>query len=129
LNQELVAWLLAGDVSIQYQTQRDLVEYDQQDLQRRIATEGWGAAYLSCRNPDGSWGRAFYQPKWTSTHYTLLDLKTLAIAPEQPLIQATLHQAGQWKGPDGGINPSTPRTVSETAHNPVRPARGILCSR
>ena len=106
LNQEIVAWLLAGDVSIQYQTHRDLLHEDRPDLQRRIATEGWGAAYLSCRNPDGSWGRAFYQPKWTSTHYTLLDLKTLAITPEQPLIQATLHQAGQWKGPDGGINPS-----------------------
>ena len=106
LNQELVAWLLTGDVSIQYQTKRDLLEHDLPDLQRRIAMEGWGAAYLSCRNPDGSWGRAFYQPKWTSTHYTLLDLKTLAISPAEPLIRATLGQAGQWKGPDGGINPT-----------------------
>lgn len=65
----------------------------------------------------------------TISTYALLDLKTLAIAPEQPLIQATIHQAGQWKGPDGGINPSAPQTVAETAHNPVRPARGILCSR
>jgi hypothetical protein len=112
LNQELVAWLLAGDVSIQYQTQRDLLGHDRPDLQRRIATEGLGAAYLNCRNPDGSWGRAFYQPKWTSTHYTLLDLKTLEIAPDQPLIQATLRQAGQWKGPDGGVNPS--RTVKHS---------------
>ncbi len=105
MSQTILAWLLDGDVSLQYQTHRDLLGHDRPELQRRIATEGWGAAYLAQRNPDGSWGRSFYQPKWTSTHYTLLDLKTLAIAPEHPLIRETLRQAGHWKGEDGGINP------------------------
>lgn len=104
-NQAIVAWLLAGDVSIQYQTHRDLLHAEHPDLRRRIATEGWGAIYLSRRNADGAWGRGFYQPKWTSTHYTLLDLKTLAIDPAQPAIRATLSQAEQWQGRDGGINP------------------------
>ena len=100
-NPDIVAWLLDGDVSLQYQTQRDLLEQDEPALQRRIATEGWGAAYLSCRNPDGSWGRGFYQPKWTSTHYTLLDLKTLAIAPEQPLIPRRFSRQSNGRAPMG----------------------------
>jgi hypothetical protein len=54
LNQELIAWLLAGDASIHYQTRRDLLADGRLELQRRIATEGWGAAYLSRCNPDGS---------------------------------------------------------------------------
>jgi len=112
MNQEVIAWLLAGDVAVQYQTHRDLLHEERPDLRARIATEGWGAAYLSRRNADGSWGRGFYQPKWTSTHYTLLDLRTLAIAPDHPAICATLEQAERWKGRDGGVNPF--RSIQES---------------
>lgn len=105
--QEITEWLLEGDVSIQYQTHRDLLDSRRPDLQRRIATEGWGARFLRCRNTEGSWGRGFYQPKWTSSHYTLLDLKTLAVSPDNPLIRESIHRiANNQKGPDGGINPS-----------------------
>ena len=107
MNQDVLEWLLEGDVSIQYQTHRDLLDHNRPDLQRRIAHEGWGARFLSHRNADGSWGRGFYQPKWTSSHYTLLDLKTLAISPDHPLIRETVGRiACEQKGPDGGINPS-----------------------
>ena len=75
----ILDWLLSGDVALQYQASRDLLGEDRPDLRARIATEGWGARLLACRNDDGSWGERFYQPKWTSTHYTLLDLKTLCI--------------------------------------------------
>ena len=68
---------MAGDVAIQYQTQRDLLGEDHKDLQQRIAQEGWGHAFLSKRNANGHWGMRFYQPKWISTHYTLLDLRHL----------------------------------------------------
>ena len=51
------------------------------NLQNKIAIEGWGAKYLSLQNKNGHWGKAFYQPKWTSTHYTLLDLRNLCISP------------------------------------------------
>ena len=63
MSQTILAWLLDGDVSLQYLAYRDLLGQDRPELQRRIAAEGWGAAYLAQRNPDGSWGRGFYQPK------------------------------------------------------------------
>lgn len=72
--QKVIKWLLEGDVSIQYQVHRDLLGNDRQDLQDRIAKEGWGERFLIKRNSNGHWGDRFYQPKWISTHYTLLDL-------------------------------------------------------
>ena len=104
---DITDWLLSGDVSIQYQTRRDLLASDQRSLRERIATEGWGARFLSLRRSDGHWGRAYYQPKWTSTHYTLLDLKNLAISPATEPVQRTVEIALEnEKGSDGGINPS-----------------------
>ncbi len=105
--QHLIDWLLHGDVAIQYQVHRDLLSDNRQDLRNRIANEGWGAKYLSKRRPDGHWGLTFYQPKWTSTHYTLLDLRNLCISPEQGTIKETIQKIlGTEQGPDGGINPS-----------------------
>jgi len=46
---------LAGDVSIQYQTRRDLLDEHRPELRARIAAEGWGARYLACCKRDGSW--------------------------------------------------------------------------
>lgn len=104
---DAVEWLLSGDVSVQYQTRRDLLNSDQSPLRERIATEGWGAKFLSFRRRDGHWGRAYYQPKWTSTHYTLLDLKNLAISPFTKPIRRTIQIVLEnEKGADGGINPS-----------------------
>lgn len=101
-----IPWLLAGDVSIQYQVHRDLLGIDRPDLRSRIATEGWGQAFLSCKQGKKHWGQAFYQPKWISSHYTLLDLKHLAIEPEHPIIQETLQSIlAEEKGPDGGVRP------------------------
>lgn len=103
---KLIDWLLAGDVSIQYQVHRDLYGEDKKALQERIAKEGWGSQFLSKRNPKGHWGERFYQPKWTSSHYTLLDLRNLCISPKNELIQASLIRiAENNKAPDGGINP------------------------
>ncbi|MBL7804908.1 MAG: hypothetical protein JNL02_14300 [Saprospiraceae bacterium] len=56
-------WLLKGDVSIQYQVHRDLLETDKTDLQNRIANEGRGKQFLSKRKPNGHWGDRFYQEK------------------------------------------------------------------
>ena len=80
-------WLLDGDVSLQYQVHRDLPKSEHHHLQERIAREGWGARFLSYRKIDGHWGKSFYQPKWTSTHYTALDLKNLGIAPDNEEIR------------------------------------------
>lgn len=102
----VIEWLLEGDVSIQYQTHRDLLGKSQPQLQRRIKSEGWGRAFLSKRREDGHWGLKFYQPKWTSTHYTLLDLKNLSIEQDVPEIRQTIGIVLKTeKGPDGGIRP------------------------
>jgi len=103
-NDKLIRWLLEGDVSIQYQVHRDLLGSDKKTLRNRIAKEGWGKAFLSLRRKDGYWGKSFYQPKWISTHYTLLDLKHLGIAQSnkncrQTVATILMHE----KGPDGGI--------------------------
>ena len=83
-------------------------------MRNRIAREGWGAEFLSRRMANGHWGLRYYQPKWTSTHYTLLDLKYLGIAPDNPEIKETLDLIFKnEKGDDGGINPSITIDVSD----------------
>ncbi len=47
----------------------------------RVAEEGWGARLLSLQADDGEWGGGTYSPKWTSTTYTLLQLRDLGVDP------------------------------------------------
>jgi len=104
--QEILQWLLHGDICIQYQVYRDLLHSQKEELQEKIEKEGWGADFLSFRKDDGHWGKGFYQPKWTSTHYTLLELKNLAISQNNAEIRHTLSLIiNELKGPDGGIYP------------------------
>jgi len=106
IEDQLITWLLEGDVSIQYQVHRDLLATEKPQLQERIATEGWGAQFLSFRKKEGHWGQRFYQPKWISTHYTILDLKNLAISQNNNEIRQSISQVIQkLKGQDGGIFP------------------------
>jgi hypothetical protein len=113
-----IEWLLAGDVSVCYQALRDLCGSDQRHLRERIAREGWGAALLARRNADGSWGRGFYQPKWISSHYTLLDLKMLNVAPDHAQVRDSIDLIvrTQKKG-DGGIGPGVTKAVSDVCVN------------
>lgn len=107
---QIIEWLLEGDVSIQYQTYRDLLGNDRKDLQDSIAREGWGKQFLSRRNSNGHWGESFYLPKWISSHYTLLDLRNLNISPENELARETIGLTLETcKAEDGGIKlgPST----------------------
>jgi hypothetical protein len=116
--QEIIDWLLEGDVSIQYQVARDLLSVDRKDLQNRIAIEGWTARFLSKRRPDGHWGQKFYQPKWTSSHYTLLDLRNLCVPPDCREIKETLEMIiNTEKGKDGGIRPIGKVQVSDVCIN------------
>ncbi len=107
----IVAWLLEGDPSIQYQVWRDLLGVEKEKLQESIATEGWGHTFLSKRHADGHWGDRFYQPKWISTHYTLLDLRNLNLpSKKNEVVQETIDKVLQQdKADDGGIRlgPST----------------------
>lgn len=117
---ELIEWLLEGDPAIQYQARRDLLGEDEPSLQARIAQEGWGAAFLAQRGAirPGHWGQRFYQPKWTSTHYTLLDLKHLQIEPDLGPVQETLDLVlKENKASDGGILPIGDMRLSDACVN------------
>lgn len=108
--EEIIHWCLEGDVSIHYQVSRDILGIHRRDLQQKISDEGWGKQFLSKRNSNGHWGDRFYQPKWISTHYTLLDLRNLNLNRDNEIAKEAIGltlQAG--KAADGGIplGPST----------------------
>jgi len=113
----VINWLLAGDVTIQYQVHRDLIDSDQttvKKLQERIASEGWGARYLALQNANGHWGRGYYQPKWTSTHYTLQDLKNLGLPAANLQARASVFMIlDHCHEQDGGINYFPQHQVSD----------------
>ena len=108
MERTITNWLLDGDPAIVYQTQRDLLHLPQAKLRRAqqaIARGGWGRALLDQQRQDGHWGRGAYQPKWISTHYTLLDLKTLGVSSENKACRKALGLLLASKtGLDGGIN-------------------------
>ncbi len=111
---QIIEWLLKGDVAIQYQVYRDLLGDDRKDLQQKIAHTGWGKQFLSKRNPDGHWGDRFYQPKWISTHYTLLDLRNLNLNPDNEIVRESIELVlDMGKAEDGGI-PLGPSTLKHS---------------
>jgi hypothetical protein len=83
--ENIVDWLLKGDVAIQFQTRRDFLDSSEKELiklQKKISEQGWGKAFLDRRDSKtGLWGKGIYTPKWISTHYTLLDLKNIGLDP------------------------------------------------
>ncbi len=85
---------------------RDLLGDDRKDLQDRIAYDGWGERYLSKCKSNAHWGRKFYQPKWISSHYTLLDLRNLNLSPENWIVRETI--------------PSNPDLDSDTSERMVK---------
>lgn len=106
--ERIIRWLLNGDISIQYMTHYYLMKSDKtilSQLQNRIAEEGFGARFLSCRNENGHWGIFYYQPKWTSTHYTLLDLKNLYVPDTLKQCRDIVKRMfNECMNDDGGIN-------------------------
>ena len=114
----MIDWLLEGDVAVAYLTTRDLLHHDEPHLRQRIATEGLGAAVLAARRPDGHWGRGFYQPKWTSTHYTLLELRNLGLSPDNQAAGESVRLVlAENKVRDGGVMPNPRSAASETCIN------------
>lgn len=113
MDNKLINWLLAGDPSIVYQVHRDLLDIDSMDHQIQIGLRGWGPKFLARRKSDGHWGMKYYQPKWTSSHYTLLDLRNLCLVRDNVKVKETIQLIlEKERGPDGGINPS--RAIKES---------------
>lgn len=120
---QVVDWLLAGDSAVRHQTVRDLLHADAEAdaeagaLRDAIATDGDAAVLLAARHADGHWGRGFYQPKWTSSHYTLLELRQLELPGTHPDPRATVDLILDEKARDGGVNPSGSVRVSDVCVN------------
>lgn len=114
---EVVPWLLGGDVAVQYATHRDLEGVDRPDLRRRIPHEGDAQAILAAHDT-GGWGRAFYGPKWTSPHYSLLELRDLGCPGDHPVcVREVALALARHRGVDGGHNPTRSIVESDVCMN------------
>ena len=104
----LVEWLLIGDPAIRWQVMQDLLSLSPElvyDERKKVGTTGWGLELLSHQGNDGQWGKGIYNPKWTSTTYTLLLLRQLGLLPgnSQALLGCEQFYFCGFEA-DGGIN-------------------------
>jgi hypothetical protein len=116
MRSDVIAWLCQGDPSIIYQVNRDL--YEKEDsllraLRKDVIRNSWAKQLLSMQRADGHWGNGYYQPKWTSTHYTLLILKNLCIESSDELRNICTRVLNEEKGRDGGMSPTAHRIHSD----------------
>ena len=99
---------MEGDPAIRWQVMRDLkgaAERGYRREQRRVAETGWGAQLLALQDPDGRWASGIYNPKWTSTTYTLVLLRDLGLPAGNPrAICACRLLLDTGVAEDGGIN-------------------------
>lgn len=95
---------MQGDPAIRWQTLRDLLGASKAKYQaqrRKVATEGWGARLLELQDKAGTWGGGIYTPKWTSTTYTLLQLRELGLEQDNAAAQrGTAILLDSMLGPD-----------------------------
>jgi hypothetical protein len=94
---KIIEWLLSGDVSIQYQTYRDLLNTERTDLKERIEFEGFGRQLLDKQEDNGHWGGGYYHYKWISTHYSLMELRRLNIDSNPRILKICNDIADNYK--------------------------------
>jgi squalene cyclase len=80
--------------------------------------QGWGSELLLRQNADGNWGKGIYNPKWTSTTYTLLLLKHLGLSSaNQQALRGCDNFFFRGLEKDGGLNLFKNLHYSETCIN------------
>ncbi|MBN1649192.1 MAG: hypothetical protein JW874_14235 [Spirochaetales bacterium] len=110
----ITEWIRSGDPSLAFLADRDLKGIADPASAKEIGKTGWCARLIANRNPDGSWGRRFYQPKWICSHYTILELRNLCYHKKDPLLRAEINRIGrEEKGADGGVNPAVTVPASD----------------
>ncbi|KAI9324410.1 hypothetical protein DFJ73DRAFT_872814 [Zopfochytrium polystomum] len=101
----IIAWLMSHDVSIRWQTLRDLLHSPGWEAERaKVAESGFGARLLGCQDSDGLWAGGFFVPAgfsgadwkaegqpWTATHFSLSLLRELGLDPECPAAKRTVE--------------------------------------
>jgi len=116
-----VAWLVAGDPSVRWQAERDLLDKPEEIWRRtrqRIGAEGWGHDLLAHQDATGTWGGGLYQPKWTSTTYTLLLLRRLGLDHDNPMARrGAEHLLDDADWCDGGVSYWSGRKLAERCVN------------
>lgn len=119
VGQSPLEWLLAGDPAVAWQAQRDLADDDRwPETRERVATEGWGSRLLELQDPDGRWANGLYTPKWTSTTYTLLQLRRLGLEPGNAKAITGVRRlldGARWVG--GGVSYWTTHQFAERCVN------------
>ena len=117
MDQKIIDWLDDSDPVIRFRLHRDILHSDPQivnQIRQSIATQGWGKAFLDHRNENKHWGLAYYLPKYTSTHYTLLSLRMIHYPIGDPRINDTIDMIlTQNIAKDGGITHRIDTPVSE----------------
>jgi hypothetical protein len=105
---DVIRWLLDGDAAIHWQVRRDLLGAANGAVareRRKVALEGWGAQLLALQDPQGTWGGGLYNPKWTSTTYTMLLLRDFGLPPSnRQARRACALLLDNGLRPDGGVN-------------------------
>jgi len=89
----VLEWLLDSDPSIRWQVMRDLTDTPDEVVafeRARVASEGWGARLLALQSSDGQWGGGTYFPLWTSTAWTLMELRNLGLDPGCSMARQTV---------------------------------------
>lgn len=108
IESDVIRWLLAGDVAIRWQVLQGLLLRSKREVlktRQRVEREGWGARLLSLQQSEGSWGGGLYNPKWTSTTYTMLLLRDLGLLPRTRQAHAGCEVLlSQGIRSDGGVN-------------------------
>lgn len=80
-------WLQNGDPAVARLARTQLLDSGKE----AYVEEGWIGAFLSRFNSQtGLWGNGVYSPKWISTFYTLRDLLSLEVDPQNPAFQQGL---------------------------------------
>ena len=105
---DVIGWLMEGDPSVRWQTERDLMNRETsryESTRNRITSDGWGKRLLDLQDPSGTWGGGLYGPKWTSTTYTLLLLRRLGLSPRNDAaIAGSLRLLDDADWVDGGVS-------------------------
>ena len=79
----VIDWINQGDIFISYLSGKDLCNLRKEDvdsLRSKILVKGFGYILLEKMDKNTHlWGNGVYSPKYTSTHYTLLELCELGV--------------------------------------------------
>lgn len=108
-----------SDPSVRYRLHKDILKSDikvLKSIQDDMLKVGWGYTLMSFQNEDFYWA-GYYQPKWTSTHYTLQTLRCLNYPKTASIIHAINRIVSEEKCNDGGISPSRTKLWSDCCVN------------